>query len=173
MIADLARLAARRAITQPLAAFLFDALPGLFNSGGGGAAGGADAFRRLQAGVGHQGAIAGQLGGVSRTVPAGVFALAPRFHGGGIAGLRPGEVPIIARRGHLAGETILPRGAQVAAPSIEINFENRGTPQREVGREVRLDPRGTIVTVVTEDLDSGGPASQAIARRFGLRNAVA
>ena len=165
VIADLARLAARRAITQPLAEALFGALPGLFGAG----AGGADAVRRLQAGVGHQGAIAGQLGGVSRTVPAGVFALAPRFHRGGIAGLQPGEVPIIAQQ----GETILPRGTQVAAPSIEINFENRGTPQREVSREVRLDPRGMIVTVVTEDLDNGGPASQAIARRFGLRNAVA
>ena len=82
-------------------------------------------------------------------------------------------MPIIAER----GEVILPRASGATlprgAPSIEINFENRGTPQREVGREVRLDPRGMIVTVVTEDLDSGGPASQAIARRFGLRNAVA
>ena len=179
VIADLARLAARRAITEPLAAFLFGALPGLF---GGGAAGGADAFRRLQAGVGHAGGLVGASGRVSRTVPAGVFALAPRFHSGGlaglrpdggIAGLRPGEVPIIAER----GEVILPRASGATlprgAPSIKINFENRGTPQREVGREVRLDPRGMIVTVVTEDLDSGGPASQAIARRFGLRNAVA
>ena len=170
VIADLARLAARRAITEPLAAFLFGALPGFF---GGGAAGGADAFRRLQAGVGHAGGLVGASGGVSRTVPAGVFALAPRLHRGGIAGLRPGEVPIIAER----GEVILPRASGATlprgAPSIEINFENRGTPQREVGREVRLDPRGMIVTVVTEDLDNGGPASQAIARRFGLRNAVA
>jgi len=174
VIADLARLAARRAITQPLAEALFGALPGLF---GGGAAGGADAVRQLQAGVGHAGGLVGAQGGVSRTVPAGVFALAPRFHGGGvaglrpdgIAGLRPGEVPIIAER----GEVILPRGTALGTPSIEINFENRGTPQREVSREVRLDPRGMIVTVVTEDLDSGGPASQAIARRFGLRNAVA
>ncbi len=111
----------------------------------------------------------GAAGGVSRSVPAAIFAGAARFHAGGIAGLRPDEVPIIAQ----AGETILPRGAQIAAPAIDITFENRGTPQREVSREVRLDPRGLIVTVVTEDLDGGGPASQAIARRFGLRDAVA
>ena len=80
-----------------------------------------------------------------------------------------GKIRATAQR----GEAILPRGAQIAAPSVEINFENRGTPQREVSREVRLDPRGLIVTVVTEDLDGGGPASQAIARRFGLRDAVA
>ena len=78
-----------------------------------------------------------------------------------------------------ASGATLPRGALTdprafgATPSIDITFENRGTPQREVSREVRLDPRGLIVTVVTEDLDGGGPASQAIARRFGLRDAVA
>ena len=166
VIADLTRIATRRFIVQPLANALFGAF-------GGGSAPGADHFSRLQAGVGHAGGLVGAQGGVSRTVPAGVFALAPRFHGGGIAGLRPGEVPIIAER----GEVILPRASGATlprgTPSIEINFENRGTPQREVSREVRLDPRGMIVTVVTEDLDSGGPASQAIARRFGLRNAVA
>ena len=174
VIADLARIATRRFITQPLANALFGAF-------GGGSAPGADLFGRLQAHVGHAGGLIGASGGVSRTVLADVFALAPRLHSGGvaglrpdgIAGLRPGEVPIIAER----GEVILPRASGATlprgAPSIEINFENRGTPQREVSREVRLDPRGMIVTVVTEDLDNGGPASQAIARRFGLRNAVA
>ena len=173
VIADLARLAARQAVTIPLANALFGALPGLF--GGAGDAGGADAFRRLQAGVGHTGGTVGAAGGVSRSVPAAIFAGAARYHAGGVAGLRPDEVPIIAQ----AGETIIPRGALTdprafgATPSIDITFENRGTPQREVSREVRLDPRGLIVTVVTEDLDGGGPASQAIARRFGLRDAVA
>ena len=174
VIADLARLAARQAITIPLANALF----GLFAAGGAGP----DAFRRLQAGVGHAGGTVGAAGGVSRSVPAAIFAGAARYHSGGIAGLRPDggvaglrpdEVPIIAQ----AGEIILPRASGATlprgAPSIQITFENRGTPQREVSREVRLDPRGLIVTVVTEDLDGGGPASQAIARRFGLRDAVA
>ena len=176
VIADLARLAARQAVTIPLANALFGALGGAFGGAGGAAdAGGADAFRRLQAGVGHTGGTVGAAGGVSRSVPAAIFAGAARYHAGGVAGLRPDEVPIIAQ----AGETILPRGALTdprafgATPSIEINFDNRGTPQREVSREVRLDPRGLIVNVVTEDLDGGGPASQAIARRFGLRDAVA
>ena len=114
VIADLARLATRRYITQPLGDLLFGAL-------GGGATPGSAVFGRLQAGVGHAGAVAGQPGGVRRAVPAGLFAFAPRFHSGGvaglrpdggIAGLRPDEVPIIAQ----AGEVILPRGAQIAAP---------------------------------------------------------
>ena len=166
VIADLARLATRRYITQPLGDLLFGAL------GGGGATPGAAVFARLQAGVGHVGTDVGQLGGVTRQVPPAVFALAPRFHSGGIAGLRPDggiaglrpdEVPIIAQ----AGEVILPRGAQIAAPAVEINFENRGTPQREVSREVRLDPRGLIVTVVTDDIRRGGPIRQTMQRELG------
>ena len=156
VIADLARLATRRYFTQPLAHLLFGAL-------GGGATPGSAVFGRLQAGVGHAGAVAGQPGGVTRQVPPAVFAFAPRFHEGGIAGLRPDEVPIIAQ----AGEVILPRGAQIAAPAVEINFENRGTPQREVSREVRLDPRGLIVTVVTDDIRRGGPIRQTMQRELG------
>ena len=156
VIADLARLATRRYFTQPLADLLFGAL-------GGGATPGSAVFGRLQAGVGHTGAVAGQPGGVRRAVPPAVFAFAPRFHEGGIAGLRPDEVPIIAQ----AGEVILPRGAQIAAPAVEINFENRGTPQREVSREVRLDPRGLIVTVVTDDMRRGGPIRQTMQRELG------
>ena len=173
VIADLARLATRRYITQPLGDLLFGAL------GGGGATPGSAVFGRLQAGVGHAGTDVGQLGGVRRAVPPAVFAFAPRFHSGGIAGLRPDggiaglrpdEVPIIAQR----GETILPRASGATlrrgaalAPSIEINFENRGTPQREVSREVRLDPRGLIVTVVTDDIRRGGPIRQTMQRELG------
>ena len=170
VIADLARLATRRYITQPLGDLLFGAL-------GGGATPGSAVFGRLQAGVGHAGAVAGQPGGVRRAVPPAVFAFAPRFHSGGvaglrrpIAGLRPDEVPIIAQRGETilprASGATLPRGAALA-PSVEINFENRGTPQREVSREVRLDPRGLIVTVVTDDIRRGGPIRQTMQRELG------
>ena len=172
VIADLARLATRRYITQPLGDLLFGAL-------GGGATPGSAVFGRLQAGVGHAGAVAGQPGGVTRQVPPAVFAFAPRFHSGGvaglrpdggIAGLRPDEVPIIAQRGETilprASGATLPRGAALA-PAVEITFENRGTPQREVSREVRLDPRGLIVTVVTDDIRRGGPIRQTMQRELG------
>ena len=94
----------------------------------------------------HAGGTVGALGGVTRN-----------------AGLRADEVPIVAQR----GETVLPRGVQLAAPSVHINFENRGTPQREVSREVRLDPRGLIVNVVTDDIRRGGPIRQTIAHELG------
>ena len=67
-----------------------------------------------------------------------------------------------------------PCRAAPASPSSDPHqFRDRGTPQREVRREVRLDPRALVVSVVTDDVDTGGPAAQAIARRFGLRDAVA
>ena len=138
VIADLARLAVRRFFAQPLGDLLFGVL------GGGAAAGSAPIF--------HAGGTVGALGGVRRN-----------------AGLRADEVPIIAQR----GETVLPRGALLdprafgATPSIEINFENRGTPQREQSREVRFDPRGIVVSIVTDDLRRGGPIRQTIAREMG------
>ena len=64
--------------------------------GGGAAAGSAPIF--------HAGGTVGALGGLRRD-----------------GGLRADEVPIIAQR----GETILPRGAQIAPPSVHVNFENR------------------------------------------------
>ena len=166
IVADLARLAARRAITEPLTDALFTVLPGLF--GGGGTPGGVSLFGRLQAGVGHTGTVAGRAGGASRAVPAAIFAGAQRYHAGGIAGLHPDEVPIIAER----GETILPRGASIGLPALAINFHNEGTPQREVSREVRLDPRGLIVEVFTDDLRRGGPIRQTMARELGVGGAT-
>ena len=111
----------------------------LFGGFGGGPASGS-------AGLFHAGGTVGALGGVTRGV-----------------GLRADEVPVVAQR----GETILPRGAAIAPPSVTVKFENRGTPQREVSREVRLDPRGLVVSIVTDDLRRGGPIRQTIARELG------
>ena len=146
VIADLARLAARRAITQPLAEALFGALPGLLNSGGGAA------------------------GGATRAVPPGVFALAPRYHSGGIAGLRPEEIPVIVRRGE--GIFTPEQMRALGAPRVSVRIENRGTPQREVGREVRLDPTGLVVAIVTEDLMHNGPIRQTMRRTLGVGETV-
>jgi hypothetical protein len=58
-------------------------------------------------GLFHKGGVVGRGGG-SKTVNPGVFAGAPRYHSGGIAGLKPDEVPAILQK----GEVVLPRGAQ-------------------------------------------------------------
>lgn len=69
-------------------------------------------------GIFHGGGVAGGSS-PKRRVPALAFAGAPRYHGGGVAGFKPGEVPAILQR----GEIILPRGARASSggSSVVIN----------------------------------------------------
>lgn len=72
---------------------IFNALQALANSTGyGGAVG------LVGGAISHAGGIVGQPG-PSRQVPAYAFAGAPRFHGGGIPGIKSNEVPTILERG--------------------------------------------------------------------------
>ncbi len=83
LIADLAKLAARRFILGPIA----NALSGALGGAGG-----------IFANILHAGGMVGSPG-PGRMVPALAFANAPRMHSGGWAGLRPDEVPAILQRG--------------------------------------------------------------------------
>lgn len=47
----------------------------------------------------HEGGIAGEVGGRSRSVSPLAFAGAPRYHSGGIAGLQPNETTAILKKG--------------------------------------------------------------------------
>ena len=106
IMADLTRIAIRSAILGPIAG----ALGGMGTSGGlfGGLFGGGGEAGMLS-GIFHAGGLAGSPA-PQRLVPALAFAGAPRLHTGGMAGLRPDEVPAILQR----GEMVLSR-AQVAA----------------------------------------------------------
>ena len=162
IISDLARIAIQQAITLPLANALFGAFAGPPVSPAGGVAPAVPPGVSLFGGVAHEGGIAGRPGGVRRLVPPAVFAGAGRFHAGGIAGaLRPDEVPVIARRGE---GIFTPEQMQALGgpPHIEINFENRGTPQREVRREVRFDPGRMVVAIFTDDWQKRGPIRRTI-----------
>ncbi len=182
ILADIARMTIRQSITGPLAGALGDILKSIFSPGlpgpyGGAAPGTAPLIPVYSAPlpplrqVGHGGGIAGALGGVRRAVPPEVFAHAPRYHRGGIAGmLRPDEVPIIAQ----TGERILSRAETQALgqpPAIEINFENTGTPKREVDREVRFDGARAVVTIFLADLENHGAISQGLEGAYGIRRA--
>ena len=93
------------------------------------------------------------------------------FHRGGIAGgLRPNEVPAILTRGEGVFtpeqmRALAPAGA--GAPRVDIRFENRGTPQREVARRTEFDGRDWVIAVVVEDVEEGGPFSRALSRNLG------
>lgn len=105
-IADLARLAAQKYIFRPLANMLGGALGGLGGS-----------FANIL----HEGGIAGSGGG-RRSVDPSVFAGAPRFHSGGLAG---DEVPAILQR----GERVLSKSETAAydrggSPTIVFNVKD-------------------------------------------------
>jgi hypothetical protein len=133
LLADLARIAARKFILGPIANALFGALGG---SGG--------IFGRLF----HSGGWVGDLAPV-RMVPALAFAGAPRLHRGGWAGLRPDEVPAILQR----GERVLSR-AEVAAGTgrggaggVTITIDARGA-QAGVAEQIDAKLRAAIPDIV-------------------------
>jgi hypothetical protein len=112
MIADLAKLAARRFILGPIA----NALSGALGGAGG-----------IFANILHAGGIVGSPG-PGRMVPALAFANAPRMHAGGWAGIRPDEMPAILQR----GERVLSRReasgygqGQGASPNISVTIMAR------------------------------------------------
>lgn len=86
-------------------------------------------------GVLHSGGIAGNDNYPHRAVSPAIFAGAPRYHGGGIAGLKPDEVPAILQR----GERITPRG--------KSDGSSGGTP---------------VINVVT-NIDASGAYPESIA----------
>jgi lambda family phage tail tape measure protein len=96
ILRDLARIAIRQAIT------------------------GAATQAMLAAAVLHEGGAVG-AGVPSRSIAPAVFLGAPRYHGGGIAGLMPDEVPAILQR----GEVVIPRdqaGKMGSSSSPVINM---------------------------------------------------
>ena len=142
IIADLARIAIQQSITGPLAGALFGAggLGSLF-------------------GVGHGGGIAGSLGR-RRAVNPLLFAGAPRFHAGGIAG---DEVPIIARRGEGVFTPEQMRALGGGGPrQVRVDIHNEGQPQQVSDADASFDLHGMVISIVTRDLATGGDTARAI-----------
>ena len=129
LLADLAKLGARKFILGPIA----NALSGVF------------------AGVMHAGGMVGAAG-PARMVPAMAFAGAPRMHSGGVAGLRSDEVPAILQRSErvLSRREVAGRGDRNAAPvNITINTrdaesfrQSRTQVAADIARAVSLGRRG-------------------------------
>ncbi|WP_235019488.1 phage tail tape measure C-terminal domain-containing protein, partial [Tabrizicola flagellatus] len=136
MIADLAKLAARRFILGPIA----NALSGALGEAGG-----------IFANILHAGGMVGAPG-PGRMVPALAFAGAPRMHSGGWAGLRPDEVPAILQR----GERVLSRreaagDGQAGASTVNVTInardaesfrQSRTQVASDIARAVSLGRRG-------------------------------
>ena len=141
ILADLAKLAARKFILGPIAS----ALDGVLGSlGGGGLFAGMTA-----AAVHHAGGLVGGTAPM-RAVPIMAFAGAPLMHSGGFAGLRPDEVPAILQK----GERVLSRRETAgygAGGNVSITIQTRDAESfrqsrtqvaSDIARAVSLGRRG-------------------------------
>ena len=121
------------ALDRVASRLLDSAFDGLFSGGlgKGGLFGG-----KLIPGILHSGGIAGRDGyGHGRSVSPSVFAGAPRYHNGGIAGLKPDEVPAILQK----GERIIPRSGTTSQSSpVAVTYapviDARGADAEAVAR---------------------------------------
>ncbi|MGO4917328.1 phage tail tape measure C-terminal domain-containing protein [Pseudogemmobacter sp. W21_MBD1_M6] len=133
ILADLAVLQFKRAVLGPIAG----ALGNVFSLFSGPAPG-------STASILHAGGIAG-FGGLARRVPAEVFAAAPRMHAGGVAGLKPDEVPAILQR----GERVLSRretagyGGGSTGGGVTLHIDARGA-QAGVAEQIDAKLRAAL-----------------------------
>lgn len=147
---DMLRKMAAEAIAADLARKIFgsaakggegDGLIGALISGvgalfGGGGAGSVTSGGSVQGNADyvfdlHSGGIAGQGGSALKLRDMSIFAEAPRYHRGGVAGLKPDEVPAVLRR----GERVLTREQQDGmGQSINITVNVTGSTAPEVRR---------------------------------------
>ena len=120
----------------------------------------------------HAGGVVGR-DGVPRLVDPSVFAGAERYHMGGVAGLRPNEVPIIAER----GERILPAGAPAGGAVVNVTVINQASGATAERRETRRPDGTRDVTVLIKDEVSRqiarGDHDRAAQSRWGLEPATA
>ena len=146
IVTDITRMLVQKTITAPL----FNAISGSFADGG--------TMAGIFSSIFHDGGIVG-AGAPQRHVPAHVFAGAPRYHTGGIAGLKADEVPAILQR----GETVLPRGAGRVNQSeynfnVSVSGPAAGDPQlaAQSGRALAQAMKASILDTIQDQQRFGG-----------------
>lgn len=123
----------------------------------------------VDVGTNHTGGLAGT--GPTRTISPLAFAGAPRYHTGGLAGLKRNEVPAILQKGEEVLTTNDPRHAfnQGAGSGVRVEVINKGTPAEATQANTRFDAGDLVVSVVLDDLDRGGRITNKLDSRFGRR----
>jgi len=189
------RAAYRLSVARPLGGFLEglfssigEGLAGWFTGGsGGGSPAPADPGLILEA---HSGGVVGYDNLRRRNVDPAMFREAESFHGGGVAGLRSGEVPIVALR----GEEVLARDdprhrfnlmrgpADQSAPTVVVQPTVYNTvPNTQARTETRRGPAGEVlIDIFVEQMESlmsrkigrGEGLAPTLERRYGLNPAA-
>jgi lambda family phage tail tape measure protein len=168
IIGELARIAARKILLEPLA----DGLGGIFKGIGSSlfSGGGSGAGSVVSTLVAHEGGKIGVDAFPGRQVSAELFRNAPRLHDG----LAPDEFPAILQRGEqVTAKDDVGRGSNVSvvvinnAPNTQARAEERSDGQG--GRSVEV----TIEEVVARGVSrSGSPINRAIRNQFGAQQTL-
>lgn len=121
------------------------------------------------AAIHHTGGIVGGDAMPTRSVHSSLFAGAPRFHTGGIAG---DEVPIIARRGEgvfTQGQMAALGGGGASAPNIVINNHTDAQPQVSRGSngDVTITLKKMVDSAVGDSL-STGTGKRVLKSQYGV-----
>ena len=110
----------------------------------------------------HEGGLVGAFSGV-RAVDPGVFANAPRYHSGGIAGLAPNEVPAILE----AGEVVIPKDARRRGGGAEpstgdtYNITIQAADAQSFAKLLERG-KGTLENLIVNGIQRGGSLRSAI-----------
>lgn len=135
----------------------------------------------------HSGGVVGHDPLRRRDVDPGLFGTAERFHGGGLVGLRSGEVPIVALR----GEEVLTRddprhrfnlaGGQGGVTVVVQPTVTNTVPNTQARTETRRGPAGEVmIDVFVEQMEMlmsrkigrGEGLAPTLERRYGLNPAA-
>lgn len=135
VLISLAKMAANKAFGA-IADKGLDALFGLFGGGPSVAAStgmSTVAANGWSAFINHSGGTAGR--GQARSVDPSWFSAAPRYHGGGMVGLAPNEVPIIAEK----GETIRTTGQEAALQQKLMTGQQASSRSFNVTNNIKIE----------------------------------
>lgn len=164
-VQGIARMIAQR-LAQIVVERLFQAI-----IGGGSGVSKTKTGGNTKAGFYHTGGLVG-FGGVTKNVDPALFFNAPRYHTGGIAGLRPNEVPAILER----GEMVIPKGAVGrGGGNVSVIVENNSGAQART--EESMQGQDKIIRVIIDaaksaiagDIARGGTTiNKAMEGRYGV-----
>jgi hypothetical protein len=97
-----------------------------------------------------------------------MFNFAQRYHTGGIVGLKPNEVPIIAEKGEgvFTQDQMKTIGNKQQASNVQVNVINQTGTDAEVERkQPTFDGEKWVENIILKKMTRPGPVRDALGRR--------
>lgn len=163
-LAKIAEMILKAAILRALSATPFGGMiSGVINNAGG----------AVPTSANHSGGVVGTPSGMTRSVSPLAFSNAVKYHGGGIAGLRPNEVPTILERGEEVLTASDPRHRNNAAGKTVVNIIDQresGSPEAEVSRDTDSNGMESINVLIRNSVSQSlgdGSLDKSFSQAYG------